>query len=125
VTVREQTSRRQACVPGEDEGGVDATTGLGITLPFGVYMAISSALSVVLGPVGFIGLGLFALLKITGPEHQKMTTAVVAICAIRSRIEMERCQSQPRRSPWKVWVVWVAAILAVCLSIWLLSRARP
>ena len=65
------------------------TSGLGFTLPFGVYMAMSSTLSLILGPVGFIGLGLFAIHKITGPEHQKMTMAVVAACSIRARIEME------------------------------------
>jgi uncharacterized protein YaaW (UPF0174 family) len=95
------------------------TAGLGFTLPFGVYMAMSSTLSIILGPVGFIGLGLLALHKITGPEHQKMATAVVAICAIRSRIDMERRQKQPQGSRWNPWVLGFAAVLALCFCVWL------
>jgi uncharacterized protein YaaW (UPF0174 family) len=87
------------------------TSGLGFALPFGAYMTISSALSWVLGPVGFVGLGLLAIHKVTGPDHQKMTMATVAICAIRSRIAAERTQIRSSSVPWALIVGVIICLL--------------
>jgi hypothetical protein len=94
------------------------TTGLGLTLPFGAYMASSTALSWILGPVGFLGLGLLGFHKITGPNHQKMAIAIVAACAIRSRKQAE----WSRRLRYFPWVI--AAAIVCVLSILGFIRSR-
>lgn len=64
-----------------------AITGvLGITLPFVVYTTMSSAIAVILGPVGWVGAGLFAVWQLTGPNYQKLIPAVLYICALRARL---------------------------------------
>jgi len=64
-----------------------AVTGvLGLTLPFVVYTTMSSAIAVVIGPVGWIGAGLFAIRQVTGPNYQKLIPAVLYICALRARL---------------------------------------
>lgn len=62
-----------------------AITGvLGITLPFAVYTTMTSAIAVILGPVGWIGAGLFAIWALTGPNYKKLVPAVLYVCALRS-----------------------------------------
>lgn len=58
-------------------------------LPFGVYTAASSVLGTVLGPVGWVGLGLFALAKLGEPDFKKTIPIVIKIAIIRSRISDE------------------------------------
>lgn len=66
-----------------------ALTGvLGVTLPFVVYTTISSAISVILGPVGWIGTGLFVIWKLTGPNYKKLVPAIVYISILRSKQEL-------------------------------------
>lgn len=66
-----------------------ALTGvLGVTLPFAVYTTISSAISVILGPVGWIGTGLFVIWKLTGPNYKKLIPAIVYISNLRSKQEL-------------------------------------
>lgn len=65
-----------------------AVTGLvGITLPFVVYTTMSSAIAVIIGPVGWIGAGLFAVWNLTGPNYKKLIPAVLYICALRAKID--------------------------------------
>ncbi len=65
-----------------------AITGLlGVTLPFAVYMGMSSAISVILGPVGWAGLGLFTIWKVADPNYQRLTQAILYICALREKVE--------------------------------------
>jgi uncharacterized protein YaaW (UPF0174 family) len=44
---------------------------IGVALPFAAYTTMSSAIAVILGPVGWIGAGLFTVWKLTGPNYKK------------------------------------------------------
>ena len=58
-------------------------------LSFGAYTTATSALSVALGPVGWIGLGATALYAYGKPKYQKLIPAVTVVGAIRQRLEFE------------------------------------
>lgn len=55
----------------------------GFTLPFGFYKSVSSAMSVVLGPVGWLGLSIFGLYKLSGTNYRKLIPAAVYIALLR------------------------------------------
>ncbi len=59
------------------------TGAIGITLPFAVYTAMSSAIAVIIGPVGWIGAGLFAVWQLTGANYKKLIPAILFVCALR------------------------------------------
>lgn len=59
---------------------------LGITLPFGVYIAGSQALAVVLGPVGWLGAGALIINKIASPNQRRLLPAVVYIGQLRREL---------------------------------------
>ncbi|HLP90917.1 MAG TPA: hypothetical protein VK184_20325 [Nostocaceae cyanobacterium] len=61
------------------------TGAIGITLPFVVYTTMSSAIAVIIGPVGWIGAGLFAIWQLTGPNYQKIIPAILYVCALRAK----------------------------------------
>ena len=61
------------------------TSILGFSLPFTVYTTMSSAISVIIGPVGWIGAGLFAIWKITGPKYKRLIPAIIYIFFLRSK----------------------------------------
>ncbi len=64
--------------------GLAAITGvIGITLPFAVYTTMTTAMGVILGPVGWIGAGIFAIWKITGPNFKKLIPAILYISLVR------------------------------------------
>ena len=74
---------------------LSAVTGsIGLTLPFAVYTGMSVALSVVLGPIGWIALGLWAFAKMGGPNYKKTIPAVLAIACMRARLIAERDQQR-------------------------------
>jgi len=56
-------------------------------LGFGAYTAATSLLSVALGPVGWVGLGLYAMYKLGQPDFKKLIPVVVTIGMIRNRID--------------------------------------
>lgn len=60
------------------------TGSLGIVLPFAAYTGLTTALSVVLGPVGWLGAGLFALIGLTGANYQKLIPAILYISVLRN-----------------------------------------
>lgn len=69
-----------------------ATTGLstlsgiiGITLPFVAYTTLTSAISLIIGPVGWIGLGAFTLWKISETNYSKLIPAVIYIHWLREK----------------------------------------
>jgi uncharacterized protein YaaW (UPF0174 family) len=64
-----------------------ALSGFGVVLPFAVYTSISSTIAVVIGPVGWISAGLFAVWKLTGPNYKKLIPAIVFIAAARAKLE--------------------------------------
>jgi len=59
------------------------------TLGFGAYTAATSFLSILLGPVGWAGLGAFALYSIGSENYKKTIPCVAIIGAIRQRIKYE------------------------------------
>lgn len=60
------------------------------TLGFGVYTAATSLLSVMLGPLGWAGLGLIGLYALGKPNYEKLIPIVAIIGAIRQRIKYEQ-----------------------------------
>ena len=60
---------------------------VGISAPFGVYKAVSSADSFVLGPVGFFGLSIFAIYKLTGTDYTKLIPAAMYIALLRHELQ--------------------------------------
>lgn len=59
------------------------------TLGFGAYAAATSFLSIVLGPIGWAGLGAFAAYSIGSENYKKTIPCVAAIGAIRQRMKYE------------------------------------
>jgi uncharacterized protein YaaW (UPF0174 family) len=60
------------------------TTTLGITLPFTVYTTMTSAIGLIIGPVGWIGLGFLAAWQLNGPNHNRIVQAILYIRILRS-----------------------------------------
>ncbi len=64
-----------------------AITGvIGITLPFVIYTSMSTMLAVVIGPVGWLGAGLFAFWNMTGPNYKKLVPAILYVCMLRAEL---------------------------------------
>ena len=65
-----------------------ALTGMiGITLPFVVYTTMSSTIALVLGPVGWIGAGLFTIWQLSEPSYKRVIPAILYICVLRARLD--------------------------------------
>lgn len=62
-------------------GGI--TSAIGVTLPFAFYTGMSSVLSTIIGPVGWIGLVGFALYKYNKVNYEKLIPAVTYIIALK------------------------------------------
>lgn len=60
------------------------TSFLGFTLPFAFYTTMSSVISVVIGPIGWAGLGIAAVYKVGSPNVKKLLPAVLFIAAERN-----------------------------------------
>ncbi len=60
------------------------TSTLGITLPFIAYTTMTSAIGLIIGPVGWIGLGFLAVWQLTGPNHNRIVQAILYIRLLRS-----------------------------------------
>ncbi|WP_133532128.1 YaaW family protein [Flavobacterium dankookense] len=65
------------------------TGAIGLTLPFAAYTALSSAISVIIGPVGWIGAGLFTLWKINDVNFSKIIPSVIYISWLREKYSKE------------------------------------
>lgn len=65
------------------------TGAVGFTLPFAAYTAMSSAIAVAIGPVGWIGAGLLFLNGLSGPNYSRLAAAVLCIATIRSSRYLE------------------------------------
>jgi uncharacterized protein YaaW (UPF0174 family) len=57
----------------------------GGALGFGAYTAASSVLSIVLGPVGWMSLGIYALYKAGSPKLNKMLPIIICVALIRRK----------------------------------------
>lgn len=58
---------------------------IGVTLPFAAYTTLSSALSVIIGPVGWVGAGVFALWKWNDRKFKQLIPAVIFIHWLREK----------------------------------------
>lgn len=52
---------------------------IGVTLPFGIYTALTSGLSYLLGPVGWVGASIFAISRYKKMNMKKLVPAIVLI----------------------------------------------
>lgn len=62
---------------------------IGITFPFVAYTTLSRAISIALGPVGWIAAGLYAINKLAGPNDKKLVPAIVYIAGLRSEMSLQ------------------------------------
>jgi uncharacterized protein YaaW (UPF0174 family) len=65
------------------------TSTLGITLPFVFYTTMSSAISIFLGPVGWIAVGAMVIGSLFGPDFSKVTQGIILIASLRTEKELE------------------------------------
>lgn len=97
---------------------LSAVTGVaGIVLPFAAYTTMSSAISFVIGPVGWIGAGLFAIWKLTGPDYKKLIPAVLMIAALRDKYTPKHQPPAPEEGGWLRWVL-LAIIVIIGYVVW-------
>lgn len=61
------------------------TGAIGIALPFAVYTTMSSAIAAIIGPVGWLGAGLFTLWALNEPNHTRLVPAILYVCMLRAR----------------------------------------
>ena len=61
------------------------THAVGVTLPFAVYTGMTSTIAFVIGPAGWIGAGLWAAWRLTGPEWKRLVPALLYIAATNAR----------------------------------------
>ena len=54
---------------------------IGVTLPF----MVSRAIAIIIGPVGWIGAGLFAIWKLTGANYKRLIPAILYVSALRAK----------------------------------------
>jgi uncharacterized protein YaaW (UPF0174 family) len=60
------------------------SSAIGVTLPFVAYTSLTSAMSVILGPIGWTAAALFAVYALTGPNYKKLILVVLYISALRN-----------------------------------------
>jgi uncharacterized protein YaaW (UPF0174 family) len=61
------------------------TGAIGLTLPFAAYTTLSSAISIIIGPVGWIGAGLLALWKFNDTNYNKIIPTMIYISWLREK----------------------------------------
>jgi len=66
-------------------GALTATVGL--KLPFLAYMVMSKAISLAIGPIGWLGLGVGALHTVTKPNYDRLVAAIACVQIIRQRLD--------------------------------------
>jgi uncharacterized protein YaaW (UPF0174 family) len=57
---------------------------LGLGLSFGVFTGLSSLISVIIGPVGWVTLGIVTIAKLGGPNYKKLIPAIIVIATYRA-----------------------------------------
>jgi len=64
-------------------------SGIGIALPFAIYTAMSEVISFVIGPAGWIGLGLYSVWRLTSPNYRRLTSMIIYITIIRAKVKLQ------------------------------------
>lgn len=82
-------------------GALTAT--LGVTLPFAVYTTMSSAIAVIIGPAGWIGMALLALWKLTGANYKRLIPAILYVAMLRSK----QANKEESQSWWQRLRAWL------------------
>lgn len=65
------------------------TSTMGITLPFAFYTSMSSAISIFLGPVGWIAVGAMVASTLLGADWEKVIKGIIFISSIRSEKQLK------------------------------------
>ncbi len=67
------------------------TQAVGISLPFAAYTGLSSTIAFVLGPAGWLGVGLWTFLKVTSADWRKLTPVIIYVIQAKeqSRLGVE------------------------------------
>jgi hypothetical protein len=60
----------------------------GLKLPFLAYIVMSKAISLAIGPLGWLGLGMGVLHTLTKPNYRRLVAAIACVSMIRQRIEV-------------------------------------
>ncbi len=61
------------------------THAVGVTLPFAVYTGMTSTIAFILGPAGWLSVGLWGAWKLTGPKWKRMIPGLIYIIYVNSR----------------------------------------
>lgn len=61
------------------------THAIGIALPFAAYTGLTSSIAFLIGPVGWLGAGVWAFWTLTGAEWKKIIPAVMYIISVKYR----------------------------------------
>jgi len=75
-------------------GAINGALGLGLS--FGAFTGLSSLISVVIGPVGWIGLGLATVVKLGSPNYKKILPVVILAArrrAMMSDVDIEQIRT--------------------------------
>lgn len=65
------------------------TSAIGITLPFGIYMGMSQAIALVLGPVGWAALVGGLVWTLNQPNWERLALGVVYVSLLRNTTETD------------------------------------
>jgi len=63
------------------------TAGLGITLPFAIYAAMTTTIGVILGPIGWTALAISALFSLSQANYAKLLPGVIYVSYIRHKLD--------------------------------------
>jgi uncharacterized protein YaaW (UPF0174 family) len=66
------------------------TSALGITLPFAIFTVATRAISVVLGPIGWIFLGASVIFQLSRANWARLVPGVVYVSYIRKKLNQEK-----------------------------------
>ena len=58
---------------------------ISVALPFVAYATMSRAIAGIIGPVGWIGAGLFTIWKLTGANYKRLIPAILYVSALRAK----------------------------------------
>jgi len=62
---------------------------IGVTLPFAVYTGMTSTLAFLIGPLGFLGAGVWFGSRVLGPEWPRILRGVLHLIAMRGKYEYQ------------------------------------